>query len=172
MDLGTVSRIRLRRDLPPGKLFRKGDILVCKGGEIGRATVCYGEIKARFYQNHLHRPRPLEPSQTIPGFAAAWLEEGFKHRKVYEGAGNRTTIPNLFRARLAELPMPHPNIDTQHETVNILDAIDRKIDLHGRKRALLEELFKALLHKLMTTKIRVAELDCSVMIESTDHSQE
>ena len=40
-----------------------------------------------------------------------------------------------------------------------LDAIDRKIDLHRRKRAVLEELFKALLHKLMTGEIRVGELD-------------
>ena len=40
----------------------------------------------------------------------------------------------------------------------ILDVIDRKIDLHRRKRAVLDELFKALLHKLMTTEIRVEEL--------------
>ena len=37
----------------------------------------------------------------------------------------------------------------------LLDAIDRKIDLHRRKRAVLEELFKSLLHKLMTGEIRV-----------------
>ena len=41
-------------------------------------------------------------------------------------------------------------LDEQREIVAILDAIDRKIDLHRRKRAVLEELFKALLHKLMT----------------------
>ena len=34
-----------------------------------------------------------------------------------------------------------------------MEAIDRKIDLHRRKRAVLEELFKALLHKLMTGEI-------------------
>ena len=39
-----------------------------------------------------------------------------------------------------------------------LTAIDCKIDLHRRKRAVLEELFKALLHKLMTGEIRVGEL--------------
>ena len=47
----------------------------------------------------------------------------------------------------------------QHKIVAILDAIDRKIDLHRRKRAVLEELFKALLHKLMTGEIRVGELN-------------
>ena len=47
--------------------------------------------------------------------------------------------------------------------LRILDAIDRKIDLHRRKRAVLDELFKALLHKLMTGEIRVADLDLSAL---------
>lgn len=47
--------------------------------------------------------------------------------------------------------------------VAILDAIDRKINLHQRKRAVLEELFKSLLHKLMTGEIAVADLDLSAL---------
>ena len=50
-------------------------------------------------------------------------------------------------------------LEEQREIVSILEAIDLKIDLHRRKRAVLDELFKALLHKLMTGKIRVGELD-------------
>ena len=48
--------------------------------------------------------------------------------------------------------------DEQREIVAILDAIHRKLDLHRRKRAVLEELFKALLHMLMTGEVRVEEL--------------
>ena len=44
-----------------------------------------------------------------------------------------------------------------------MDSIDRKIYLHRRKHALLDELFKALLHKLMTGEIRVADLDLSAL---------
>ena len=51
----------------------------------------------------------------------------------------------------------------QQEIVDILDAIDRKIDLHRRKKAVLEELFKSLLHKLMTGEIRVDELNLSAL---------
>ena len=43
--------------------------------------------------------------------------------------------------------------------VAILSAIDRKIDLHCGNSVALEELFKALLHKLMTGEIRVDELN-------------
>ncbi len=41
----------------------------------------------------------------------------------------------------------------------MLDGINHKIDLHRRKRVVLEDLFKTLLHKLMTRKIRVGQLD-------------
>ena len=42
----------------------------------------------------------------------------------------------------------------------------------GGKRAALAELFKALLHKLMTGEIRVGELDISVLLDNTTHSKE
>ena len=61
------------------------------------------------------------------------------------------------------VPVP-PSLDEQHEIVVILDAINRKIDLHRRKRAVLEKLFKALLHKLMTGEIRVEDLASSTRI--------
>ena len=51
------------------------------------------------------------------------------------------------------------NLDEQQEIAAILNAIDRKIDLHQRKRAVLDDLFKALLYKLMTGEIRVGDLD-------------
>jgi type I restriction enzyme S subunit len=56
-----------------------------------------------------------------------------------------------------------PTLDEQHEIVAVLDAIDRKIDLHRRSHSVLDELFKALLHKLMTGEIRVADLDLSAL---------
>lgn len=51
-----------------------------------------------------------------------------------------------------------PPYDEQHEIVAVLDAIDRKINLHRRKRAVLDDLFKALLYKLMTGEVGVGEL--------------
>ena len=51
----------------------------------------------------------------------------------------------------------------QRDIVAILEAIDRKFDLQQRKRAVLEELFKSLLHKPMTGEIAVADLDLSAL---------
>ena len=61
------------------------------------------------------------------------------------------------------LPIP-PTLDEQEEVVEILVALDRKIAMHKRKHSALEDLFKALLHKLMTGEIRVADLDLSALV--------
>ena len=67
---------------------------------------------------------------------------------------------NLNDVENFKVPCP-PDAFEAEEIVAVLDAIDRKIDLHRRKRAAQEELFKALLHKLMTGEIRVSDLDLS-----------
>ena len=74
------------------------------------------------------------------------------------------SVPTLNRNSFAGVKVAIPSIDDQQEIVDILDAIDRKIDLHRRKRGVLDELFKALLHRLMTGEIRVADLDLAEMI--------
>ena len=74
--------------------------------------------------------------------------------------------PKLALARVEQIKLPLPPIlDEQHEIVAILDAIHRKMDLHRRKRTVLGDLFKALLHKLMTGEIRVRELDLSTFTD-------
>ena len=72
----------------------------------------------------------------------------------------RNAQPKLALTRLQQIAVPlPPSKDEQEEIVAILEAIDRKIDLHLRKRAVLDDLFKVLLHKLMTGEIRIADLD-------------
>jgi type I restriction enzyme S subunit len=56
-----------------------------------------------------------------------------------------------------------PDLKEQQQIVAVLDSIDGQIDLHRRKRLMLDELFKALLHKLITGDIRVADLDLSAL---------
>ena len=73
-------------------------------------------------------------------------------------------MPNLNNVVLSTMPVVYPQDDhEQREIISILDAIDRKIDLHRRKKAVLEELFKSMLYKLMNGAIRTDELDLSAL---------
>ncbi len=80
------------------------------------------------------------------------------------------SVPTLNRNSFADFLVAIPSINEQREMVAILDAIDRKIDLHRRKRTVLEDLFKALLHKLMTGEIRADDLDSAAIRSSLDLS--
>jgi type I restriction enzyme S subunit len=80
-------------------------------------------------------------------------------KRLDSGAANPVLNRNFLHGEIVSWP----EADEQRGIVAILDAIDCKIDLHRKKRAVLDELFKALLHKLMTGEIRVADLDLSAL---------
>ncbi len=100
--------------------------------------------------------------QASPSFVRGYLETQYDYLRQV-GAGGGSTKGALTCAFLRGMPIPLPPLDEQCEIVAILDAIDRKVDLQKRKRAVLEDLFKALLDKLMTGEIRVADLDLSAL---------
>lgn len=76
---------------------------------------------------------------------------------------------NLNLEIVRDLPVAHPQTDDeQTEIATILDALNRKITLHRQKRAVLEELFQSLLHKLMTGEICVTDLDLSALAQAPE----
>lgn len=151
IDLSSVSKMNI--DKSTAKNLQKGDLLVCEGGEIGRAAIWSNEISSCTYQNHVHRLRPNDDSIIDSRFVMRWLEEGFCHRQVYEGVGNKTTIPNLSRSRLAEMSFPLPSRGEQSKIADIIDLIDTKLEVHQRKRDILSQITKTILHKIATGKL-------------------
>ncbi len=98
-------------------------------------------------------------------------EDGFDSKYLYYSFSN-LDVPSRGYNRhyrvLIQMHIKKPSLAEQQEIAAILEAIDRKIDLHRRKRAVLEELFRALLHKLMTGEIRVGELGTVGAGENSD----
>jgi type I restriction enzyme S subunit len=76
-------------------------------------------------------------------------------KRLDSGATNPALNRNFLHAEL----IGWPGVDEQSEIVAVLDAIDEKIDLHQRRRDVLDELFKSLLHKLMTREILMADVE-------------
>jgi type I restriction enzyme, S subunit len=110
----------------------------------------------------------VQPNQAIisPAYLRGYLEGQYDYLRQL-AAGNGSTRAALTGGILKAVPVPlPPTLDEQQEIVAVLDAIDVKIDLHTRKRAVLDELFKSLLHKLMTGEFRVGDLDLSALKSS------
>ncbi len=66
--------------------------------------------------------------------------------------------PQLNKKDIAPLKFPLPPIDEQEAIATAIDATNEKTTLHTRKRDQLQDIFRALLHELMTAKRRVHKL--------------
>lgn len=113
----------------------------------------------------------LDQSRMDSVFLRGYIETQYNYLRQV-GAGGGSTKGALTCGFLRDLPVPVPPMNEQREIVTILDAIDRKIDLHRRKRVVLEQFFETLLHKLMTGEIRIAALDLSALQLAHDSSLE
>lgn len=69
------------------------------------------------------------------------------------------TQKNINIQFLKPWPIPLPSVEEQREIAEAFSATDRKIRLATQKRNKLQDLFRTLLHELMTAKTRVHELE-------------
>lgn len=153
IDLTTVDEMSIPTGELREKLLQPGDMLICEGGEIGRAAIWNGEAEPMSFQNHLHRLRVLA-HDVEPRFYVYFLQSGFTQLRIFEGAGNNTTIPNLSRNRLAALSVPHPSVDEQRKVVHVLSRLRDALRIQVQARNLAESLKRAAMEVLFTRGLR------------------
>ena len=151
--------------------LRKGDVLFNwrsgSASHVGK-TVLFDLDGEYTYSSFILRFRPHRLVSN--NYLFRWLTY-LRTSGFFTSQRNVSSINSVYNASLsATIPVWFPDAEQQSEIVSTLDAIDRKIDLHRRKRAVLDDLFKALLHKLMTGEIRVADLNLSVLQLAQDSS--
>ena len=117
---------------------------------LGSCAVYSGEPPGALFASYLIRVR-LQRDLVNPYFVSSFLSS---QAGVSSIASRATTASdgkfNLNTAAIESLPIPvPPTLSEQNEIVLVLHAIDRKIDLHRRKREVALQLFNALLHKLI-----------------------
>ena len=156
IDLGSVDEMSIPDHEVHAKLLRLGDLLVCEGGEIGRAAIWNGETETMSFQNHLHRLRPTD-DQIEPRFYVYFLQAAFTLLGIFDGAGNKTTIPNLSRGRLASLSVPKPPLGQQRSIINLLSEIRAAIKVQKQSHRVARELKRATTQVLFTRGLRGEE---------------
>jgi len=153
IDLTKVDEMAIPPHELQSKLLEPGDLMVCEGGEIGRAAIWNGEIEEMSFQNHLHRLRPLA-DDVDPRFYVYFLQSAFTQLGIFEGAGNKTTIPNLSRSRLAALNVPQPEIDEQRDVVCVLSRVRDAMKLHDQCTRIAQDLKQAVMRTLFVRGLR------------------
>lgn len=153
VDLNEVDSMHFSDNEIAAKSLRKGDLLVCEGGDIGRSAIWNGEIKECSFQNHIHRLRP-RTKDVVPHFYMYFLQAGFTQLGIYEGAGNKTTIPNLSQSRLSALQVPSLKKPEQEKIAAGLWKIQHGIETEEKLIATSRELKQSALSQLFTHGLR------------------
>lgn len=149
VDVTELSAMHFSDEEIEAKALKKGDLLVCEGGDIGRAAIWNGEVEKCGFQNHLHRLRP-KAKEVVPRFYMYYLQAGFTQLGIYEGAGNKTTIPNLSRSRLEALRVPEPKEVEHKKIAAVLWKVQRAIEVEEKLVATAQELKQLALRQLFT----------------------
>lgn len=117
--------------------LRPGDVLVCEGGEVGRAAIWAGEMADCFFQKAIHRVRPKNGAN---GRYLMYCLRAAAKRSVFAVQGNLSTIVHLTGEQLRVHRFPWPPPDEQStivrhldrlmdRTTKMLDALSAQIDL-------------------------------------------
>ena len=84
---------------------------------------------------------------------------GFFEQFDLRSLQDNTPIPQLNKNQVDSILFPLPPLLIQQKIASILSAVDEKIEKVDNKKKALDELFKTLLHNLMTGKLRVNHLE-------------
>jgi len=125
--------------------LRKGDVLICEGGEVGRAAIWNDELPEMYYQKALHRAR-LNPGLAVPEFIA-WLMWCLAHLGGLTDFTSQVTIAHLTGVKLKTIEFPLPPLPLQQQFAHIVQEFERlRAQQHETERQA-EHLFQTLLHR-------------------------
>jgi type I restriction enzyme S subunit len=117
---------------------KQGDLLVCEGGEVGRAAVLGSINPPVIIQNALHRVRGKQDGEVrYLGYVLQLaVDAGW-----FEVLCNKATIAHLTSDKLGSLTIPLPTLDEQQTIAAFLDRETAKIDELIEKKQSLITLF-------------------------------
>jgi type I restriction enzyme, S subunit len=128
-----------------------GDVIVCEGGEVGRAAVWQGQLDDCYFQKAVHRVRPHgELDSDFLVHVLRW----FADTNAYERYVTGSTINHLPQEDLRTLPIPAPPLDEQRRIVaelgqqlSLIDSFSAAVESAQKRsaalrRAILERAFR------------------------------
>jgi type I restriction enzyme, S subunit len=147
-DLSDVKGLRAGKEELSSLFIRKGDVLICEGGEPGRCAIWKGEDDIYVYQKALHRVRVGDQlSQEWLCYCIKASADSGKLSKFFSG----TTIKHLTSIAFKQFELDLPPINEQKEIVRrvekLFDFADRLEARYQTARAQIDKLTPALLDK-------------------------
>ena len=108
---------------------KKGDLLVCEGGDIGRSAIWENDDEIRI-QNHIHKMRPYIKLNIKFYYYVLYL---YKHTERINGKG--IGIQGLSSNQLHSLLFPLPPINEQNIIANKINGYFEYIDFLEKEKS-------------------------------------
>lgn len=106
--------------------LQPGDVLVCEGGEVGRAAIWNGQLTECYYQKALHRVRTS--AALMPEYLR-YLLEYYARTRAFERYTSGSTIAHLPQEDLRNLPILVPPPTEQKRIVAAIDEELSRLDV-------------------------------------------
>lgn len=119
-DLSDIQELRISEEEAKTLGVRKGDVLVCEGGEPGRCAVWYGEDDIYLFQKALHRVRVGE--KLLPEWLCYCLKSSADSGKLAEYFTG-TTIKHFTGVSLSRFEFDLPSLEEQAEIVQRVEKL-------------------------------------------------
>jgi type I restriction enzyme S subunit len=126
LDLSEVYQMDFTEEERIEFVLETDDILVCEGGDIGKAALWGNEIPGCCYQKALHRIR-CNRERIIPRFILHHLFWA-AHEGHWHELKTQTTIPHLTGVKLKAYKVCVPPLSEQRRIVDYLDGLHAKVD--------------------------------------------
>jgi len=142
------------------KIF-EGDLLVAK------ITPCFENGKQGIVKG-LPKSYGFATTEIIPirtkdnilsEFIANYLKLSDIRKNLASKMEGTTGRQRLSKSQLFNLLIPLPPLSEQQKIAEILSSVDEKIQKEEERKRALENLFKSMLHNLMTGKIRIKKME-------------
>ena len=130
--------------------IKKGDLLVCEGGDIGRAAIWRYDYDICI-QNHIHRLRGYVELCTYYFYNIFWL---YKRSGIIGGKG--IGIQGLSAGALHNILVPLPPLCEQYRIVEALDKYANLLNLYDDCKTKLDEMEDAFLPSLKKSILQYA----------------
>ena len=123
--------------------LKKGDLLICEGGEVGRCAIWKEELEDCYFQKAIHRVR-LHLNIIIPDYLQFLMWFYAKNGGLKDFV-TVSTIAHLTGVKLKSLPIPVPPLPLQAHFAEVVAQIEVQKAQVGRSLAESEALFEGLL---------------------------
>ena len=137
--------------------LRRGDLVVCEGGEVGRCSIWQGELDVCGFQKALHRLRPHQTERDLPRFLLYALR--LAAEKGAFDDGHTSTIEHLTGEKLRAYRFAFPPAPEQGAIARFLDHADHRIQryIHAKQKlvALLEEQTQVIIQQAVAGQLDV-----------------